>query len=93
MEKHLLGHQAHTVLARCARLVERFPFLTRDPSLSQDSSEQLPPDVALMRIRHRERQVALEHEGMLAAGVRAVEAGGAKGTDQFPPRNRAERGY
>ena len=69
---------------------ESFPFRSRDVGLSENPGEQFSADIALMCVRHGQREIALEHEGMSAAGIRTVEACGAKGADQLSPRDWAK---
>ena len=67
-----------------------FPFLSGYARLTENARKQLLADISLMRIRNGQRQAALDHECVLAAGIWAIKARSVKTANQVSARDGAE---
>jgi arginine decarboxylase len=69
---------------------QALPFASVDARLAEDPDQQLPPDVAPVRVRYPDGCFTPDHELVLPSGKGAVEPEPEKITNQVPPADRAE---
>ncbi len=78
---------------RASESLGLLPLVTVDACLAQDSGEQVPADIGLMRIRTAEGDRAPDHELVPPSGERPVEAQRPQSANQLGAADRPEGGH
>src|SRR4028118_988800 len=81
------------VIASAANCSQALPLVSVDTGLAEDPDQQLPPDVAPVRVRDPNSHFTPDHELVFPSGEGTIEPEPEKVTNQVPSADRTEGGH